>query len=112
MPHYVNFDELVNPMSEVKTLEIDVVGWKRPLKIEYVYVDEGIPKMFWRVLGTTHTFTITLSELNSISGGDYVQHFQDALTAFRDDVMTWAAEGLKEKWMREYVYQFKTFIVF
>jgi len=111
MPHHVNFDTLENQLSDVDIMDIDVIGWKKPLQIEYVYVKDHVNKLFWRVKGTTHTFTIELEQLNKISQGDYVLHFQQALTVFRDDLIKWAAEGLTEKWMREYLYMYKNYII-
>ena len=110
MPHHVDFSKLNNAISDVKTLNVDVIGWKTPLTIEYVYMNQGIAELWWRVKGTTHTFTIPINELNAMSNGDYVTHFQQALTVFRSDLIDWATKGLKEEWQREYHYMFRAFL--
>lgn len=109
MPHYVDFSDYI----DVQEFELDVIGWSNPLTIEYVYVDELIEtKLYWRVKGTAHTFTIGLNEFQRLSKGDTISHFQQTLTIFRDDIVSWAAAGAKEKWMREYIYMFKNHINF
>jgi hypothetical protein len=109
MPHHCDFSEF----DKIYEIEIDVIGWVSPLNIEYSYVmDFEDTKLYWRVKGTTHTFTIPVTELNKISKGNITQHLQQALTVFRDDVVKWTVEGLKEKWMREYSYMYRNFIKF
>jgi len=109
MPHHYDFSCFDN----IKNLTIDIVGWKNPINIEYAYSYEGdIPKLYWRIKGTTHTFVISLEELNAYSSGDYELHFQQALTVFRSDILKWVSDGATEKWMREYIFMYKKFINF
>lgn len=111
MPHHVNFDELINQISDITVINVNVNGWRNPLKIEYVCIEDCGVQVYWRIKGTTHTFTISLNELNKISKGDYKKHFEEFLIMFRDDLLLWTAEGLKEKWMREYLFQYKNYLV-
>lgn len=107
MPHHFDFSQF----EKIEETSIDVIGWNSPLLIEYSYANEvNDTKLFWRIKGTSHTFTIYVSELNRLSNGDYKNHFQQALTVFREDILEWIASGLQEKWMREYVYMYQKFI--
>lgn len=84
MPHHVDFSKFEN----VHELNIEVIGWQNPTTIEYTFQSNSFETaLFWRVKGTTHTFVITLSEFNSLAGGEIELHFQQALTVFRDDRM-------------------------
>lgn len=108
MPHHVDFSLLDN---DIEKCQISCIGWKNPITLEYTYViidDDSY--LYWRVFGTTHTFTISVNELNRMSKGNITEHFQQALTVFRDDIINWAASGCKESWQREYIYIFTKFL--
>ncbi len=83
-----------------------------PLIIEYGYGYVGtLINMFWRVKGTSHTFRIPINQLNEISKGDYENHIEEFLKIFREDYLTWAAQGFSEEWMREYHREYRNHII-
>ena len=92
-------------------LKISPEKWT-PLIIEYGYANVGtLINMFWRVKETNHTFRIPITQLNEISKGDYESHIENFLEIFREDYLSWAAQGFSEKWMREYHEEYKNHII-
>lgn len=111
MPHIYDFSGLKN----VKTIEVNPQGWVNPLTVEYGTDNDtklhSILSYFWRIKGTTHTFVIPVVRMDFLSSGDYKKHFEDALTMFREDYMSWNDEGFNTAWSKEYEKQFKNFII-
>lgn len=111
MPNNFDFSGLEN----VKTMEVDPEGWISPLIVEYGIYDDyatyGKPSYYWRVQGTTHTFTIPVVRMDYLSSGNYKKHFEDVLETFREDYISWQKAGFAADWSREYERQFSKFIV-
>lgn len=114
MPYIFDFSA---GLSDVRTVDIDVDGWKSPLQIEYVIAQvnkyDPLLSVVWRVKGTTHSFVITEQRLNVISHGNYDEHFKKALKAFREDYLSWFKDEDYEQceWKYEYREQYGKFIV-
>lgn len=113
MPFIYNFD---NALSDINTVDIEVDGWKDKLTIEYVVSQvntyDTMLSVVWRVKGTTHCFVIPEQRLNVISNGNYMQHFKDALGAFRKDYLSWFNDKEYDgcEWKNEYKFQYGRFI--
>jgi len=106
MPFHKNFAELWGHGE----LKVRPKKWK-PLTIEYGYGYVGsLINMFWRVQGTKHTFRIPVNQLNEYSQGNYEKHVEEFLAIFREDYLTWAAQGFSEEWMREYHKEYRNHI--
>jgi len=107
MPHNYNFDEI----NDLKVVEIKPDGWISPLFVEYgSALYGGVSSYFWRVKGTKHTFVMPIMRMDFLSKGDYVKHFEEVLSAFRDDYIGWSEEGWYAGWMQEYREQYKNFV--
>jgi len=104
MPNKYNFSEL----NEIKELQVNPINWVNPLIIEYT-IDNNV--YYWRVKGTSHTFTIPVKRMNYITSGNYVKHFEEALQNFREDYIEWKNSGFITEWMREYEFEYKRFIL-
>jgi hypothetical protein len=63
------------------------------------------------VEGTSHTFVISISRMEFLSGGEYKSHFEEALTGFRRDYLEWRNEGFKIQWQKEYYEEYSKFIL-
>jgi hypothetical protein len=104
-----NFD--FNKLNDFKTVEVKPEGWISPLYVEYgSFLHGGVPSYFWRIKGTKHTFVIPILRMDFLSKGEYVKHFEEALSAFRDDYKEWSENCFDAPWMREYREQYKNFI--
>jgi len=106
-----NFD--FNKLDKVKKVNLlNVKGWVTPLVIEYgIYLYSNLPSYHWRVAGTTHTFIISVKEIDHLSKGNYVKHFTEVLENFREDYKSWAGEyNFGADWMQEYRGQYGKFI--
>lgn len=107
MPHYSNLSGVQN----IHELIIDdLEGWKTPLIIE-IGNKEVNGKIFthWKVKGTAHVFTIPTEAINQY--GSHIDHLKQALETFRNDFKEWYEMGFSEKWMREYDFMFRNFIL-
>jgi hypothetical protein len=99
MPNNYDFSTLRN----VKTTEINPIGWINPLTIEYGVGDGAGANYIWRVKGTLHCFTIPVLRLNFLSAGEYSQHFKEVLEYFKkEDYDSWRVQGFSAPWMKEY----------
>ena len=106
MPFHKDFNELWG-QGEMK---VAPKKWK-PLTVEYGYGYVGtLINMFWRVKGTKHTFRVPLNQLNEVSKGDYENHIEQFLEVFREDYLSWVAQGLSEEWMRDYHREYRNII--
>lgn len=107
MPNNYDFKDI----KDLKVVEVNPEGWISPLFVEYgSFLHGGVPSYFWRIKGTEHTFVIPILRMDFLSKGDYVQHFEEALQAFREDYISWAGEGWPTDWMSEYREQYRNFI--
>jgi len=107
MPNNYSFEDI----KDLKVVEVNPEGWISPLFVEYgAFLHGGVPSYFWRVRGTEHTFVIPILRMDFLSKGEYVKHFEEALSAFRQDYIGWSKEGWYADWMREYREQYKDFI--
>ena len=107
MPYNLDFSLLKN----VKAIQVGPKGWASPLFVEYGILDEDMPLYCWRVRGTAHTFKIPVVRMDFLSSGDYKNFFGDALEVFREDYLTWKAEGFVDGWPREYERQYSGLIL-
>ena len=107
MPFNADFSKLQN----LQTIEINPNGWVNPIYVEYGISDEDLPKCYWRVKGTQHTFTISIVRLDFLSEGNYKTHFNDVLEIFKEDYLAWKKEGFNTDWSREYQQQYFRFII-
>jgi hypothetical protein len=108
MPFIYDFKNLEN----IKETKINPIGWVNPLIIEYgVGIWSDIPSFYWRVKGTSHTFTIPVTRMNYVSKGKYEEHFKEVLEAFREDYIGWAGENFYCEWMQEYKNIYSKYIV-
>jgi len=107
MPNNYDFSNLEN----IKTVEINPMGWINPLTIEYGVDFALASDYFWRVKGTKHTFVIPVLRMNYISAGDYEKHFTEVLEKFAEEYRGWKREGFSIYWMREYEDQYRFFIL-
>lgn len=106
MPNFKDFGDLWGKSE----LSVTPHKWK-PIKIEYGYSYVGtLINMFWRVKGTRHTFRIPVNQLNEHSQGNYEKHIEEFLEIFRNEYLSWVAQGLSEEWMREYHNEYKNCI--
>jgi len=107
MPNDYNFESI----RDLKVVEVNPEGWISPLFVEYgSFLHGGIPSYFWRVRGTKHTFVIPILRMDFLSKGEYVKHFEETLSSFREDYIGWSKEGWYADWMQEYREQYKNFI--
>jgi len=107
MPNNYDFSGI----KDLKIVEVHPEGWISPLFVEYgSYLHGGVPSYFWRVRGTQHTFVIPILRMDFLSKGEYAKHFEEALSAFREDYIGWSKEGFYSEWMSEYREQYKSFI--
>lgn len=92
-------------------------GWRQPLYVEY-----GVGQrsrydtqlsVLWRVKGTTHTFAIYEKRLNVISHANYKEHFEEALSNFRTEYLSWFKDEEFEgaTWREEYRQQYGNLIL-
>ena len=107
MPNNYDFSKLEN----IKTVEVNPIGWVNPVTIEYGVDFIVSSDYFWRVKGTKHTFVIPVSRMNYISSGDYEKHFSEILEAFSEEYKEWRERGFDIPWMREYEAQYRNFIL-
>ena len=108
MPFHQNFDELYG-RGEIK---VRPNGWE-DLIIEYGYGDiSNNQNFYWRIKGSKHTFRILLQLLNEHTKGKYEQHVEYVLENFREEYLSWAAQGFPEEWMVEYHKEYRNFIQF
>ncbi|MCK9574597.1 MAG: hypothetical protein WC979_01690 [Candidatus Pacearchaeota archaeon] len=113
MPHHFDFNAFEK--SSIKELEIaNLAGWLNPITIEYANANFAGTKttVYWRIKGTSHTFTIPSRELNVISKGDHEAHYRDFLKNFREDLIEWSRTEEQTEWMREYLYMYRNYITF
>lgn len=109
--------DLKNSIGEIHTMEVFPEGWKSPVTIEYCVAQahsyDPTLSVVWRVKGTEHCFTIGEHRLNTISNGDYKQHFKKVLEGFRKDYLSWFTEEEYRNcdWRNEYARQFSRFIL-
>jgi len=107
MPNYGNLD---NTFNKSTLLIKNLNGWISPITIELGNTKEnGKIYTWWKIKGTAHIFTIQTSLLNQFKSHE--DHFKIALTTFRDDFIEWYNSGFSEKWMREYNFMFRKFII-
>ena len=106
MPFNKDFEELWGRGE----LQVHPKKWKSAT-IEYGYGYVGtLLNMFWRVKDTKHTFRIPVNQLNLHSQGDYEKHVESFLEIFREDYLSWVAQGLSEEWMRDYHREYRNYI--
>jgi hypothetical protein len=106
MPFHQDFSELYS----IGEINVHPYGWKK-LVIEYGYGYVGdVQNFFWRVKETRHTFRIPLVTLNEMSKGNYEEHIQYVLENFRQEYLSWAAQGFPVEWMVEYHHEYKNFL--
>lgn len=106
MPFNYDFN---NCLNDVKTIDVEPEGWKGPITIEYG-VAQKTPydtqlSVVWRIKGTTHTFAMYERNLNVISHGNYKKHFEEALTNFRKDYLSWFSDDEYKDIMWKYEYK-------
>lgn len=106
MPFHQDFSELYGRGE----LEVRPLGWT-DLTIEYGYgyISQQL-NFYWRVKGTEHTFRIALQLLNEHSKGKYEEHIEYVLENFRQEYLSWAAQGFQADWMVEYHREYRNFI--
>jgi hypothetical protein len=106
MPFHQDFGELYGKSE----MTAKPYGWI-PLTIEYGYKDIARQKnFFWRVKGTQHTFRIPLASLNEFSHGNYEHHIEYVLENFRQEYLSWAAQGFSADWMVEYHQEYRNYL--
>ena len=106
MPYHKDFEELYYRGE----FQAEPEGWE-PLTIEYGYDDIGNTQyFFWRVKETRHTFKTTVSRLNDESEGDYPKAIESFLVQFREDLLAWALQGVKEEWAKEYIREYNKWV--
>ena len=114
MPFAFDFSKCV---GGVKVMEVRPEGWRTPLFVEYGLSQVGQydtqVSVVWRVKGTTHTFSIYEKRLNLISNANYKKHFEEALSNFRKDYLSWFKDSDYEgvEWKYEYKRQYERFII-
>ena len=106
MPFKYDFN---NCLNDVKTIDVEPEGWKGPITIEYG-VAQKTPydtqlSVVLRIKGTTHTFAMYERNLNVISHGNYKKHFEEALTNFRKDYLSWFSDDEYKDVMWKYEYK-------
>ena len=103
--------------GEIKEINVEPKGWRTPLVVEYglaqVSPYDTQVSVVWRVKGTTHTFTIYEKRLNVISNANYKKHFEEALSNFRLEYLSWFEDSEFEKveWKYEYKRQYEGLII-
>lgn len=107
MPNFYDFSKVNNK----KEIIVNPEGWVNPLTIEYgtSYYGETI-SYFWRVKGTKHTFIIPVIRMDYLTEGNYHEHFEEALSSFREDYKIWEKEKWKTSWMQQYREDYSSFI--
>jgi len=106
MPFHKDFSQLWGHGE----LKVFPKKWKE-CTVEYGYGYVGtLINVFWRIKGTQHTFRIPLLQLDEISKGDYESHIERFLEIFREDYLSWAAQGFSEEWMRDYHKEYRNYI--
>jgi len=114
MPHIFDFS---NCMEEVHTVTVNPKGWRGPLVIEYGLAQNSKydtqTSIVWRIKGTTHTFSIYERKINVLSNGIYKDHFEEVLTNFRDDYLSWFRDPMYKdvKWKYDYQKQYGDLII-
>jgi hypothetical protein len=114
MPYIYNFS---NILSDLHTVSVNPKGWKTPLFVEYgisqVNKYDPMLSVVWRVKGTTHSFVIPEQRLNVMSNGNYIEHFNKTLVAFREDYLSWFKDEYYSQceWKKEYEEQYKDYII-
>ena len=114
MPFIFDFKRCFDKPTRV---EVNPQGWRNPITVEYgiaqAHPYDTQKSVVWRVVGTTHTFTIYEEKLNLISHANYKQHFEEILTNFRIDYLNWfKREEYKDAdWKYEYEAQYSRFIL-
>jgi hypothetical protein len=99
MPYIKDFSTLRAQGS----FDVNVPKWVGPLTIEYGYDSAGpMVKLYWRVAGTSHTFSANYYDIMEATQGDYESHISTVLQQFRKDYLSWANQGFYADWMREY----------
>lgn len=92
-------------------------GWRQPLFVEYGSAQKSEYdtqlSVVWRVKGTTHTFAIYERRINVMSHGNYKEHFEEALSNFRLDYLSWFKddEYRGATWIDEYRQQYGKYII-
>lgn len=97
-------------------VQLNIAGWI-PLEIEFATTNNATQEqeLYWKVVGTDHTFRAFLSFLYENYQDNYEKYFEDILTAFRKDFKEWEREGFKFEgveipWMLQYRDQFQKYI--
>lgn len=114
MPFEFDFSKCFTTPTRV---EVNPKGWRTPIVVEYgiaqAHKYDTMKSVVWRVLGTTHTFTIFENRLNVLSNANYKKHFEEVLANFRIDYLNWFKnEEYKDaEWKWEYEKQFGRFIL-
>lgn len=104
--------DLKQGLTDIKTVDVDVKGWKGTVTVEYVVSQvnkyDTMLSVVWRVKGTTHCFVIPEQKLNVMSNGDYKKHFKEALAGFRADYLSWFTDEDYDgcEWRNEYKQQY------
>jgi hypothetical protein len=108
MPFNYDFSKL----ESIKEIKVSPSGWVNPIIIEYgIGIWSDLQSFYWRVKGTTHTFTIPVVRMNYISKGNYELHFQEVLEAFREDYIGWSEENFYCEWMQQYRDNYSKYII-
>ena len=106
MPNHKDFSQI-----ELRgEFYIDPEGWE-PLIIEYGYDNIGNAQFFhWRIKGTKHTFSKSVSQLNYETGGEYENSIKTFLEGFREEILGWALQPQRPDWAREYITEYNSFV--
>ena len=97
----------INDAVDVKEIDVEVPGWY-PLRIRYgLFKISEKNYLLWNVVGSKHTFGVSLRLITREHSGNYKEHFILTLKKFREDLYSWIEEGLPEDWMKSYYNQFK-----
>lgn len=101
----------IDAAEDIKEIKLSVDGWL-PLIINYglFKISEKI-YLLWNVVGSEHTFGVSLQLVMQQHGEKYDEHFKLTLKKFKEDLLEWAKEGLPEDWMKNYYKQFSDLLI-
>lgn len=106
----MSFD--IKKAKNISDISFYLEGWRSFLTVQYGYYQVSMATyLLWNVRGTTHTFSIELREVIKHHGSNYVDHFKQTLTVFRDDLLSWMKTG-KPEYMEKYKHDFSYMILY
>lgn len=108
MPEIITFYDLkdVNPHSKKKMMGVEAEGWY-PVDIEYSYnLDTTIVFLVWKIIGTSHVFSIQSDIVDKIHGENLREHFVKTLERFLHHYNNWKEYGYPDEWKAKYKKEF------